>query len=316
MAERRIIKRIFIAAFISCLSCYANYCVAQQVETSIDRHNILIGEQLKYTIKTSFQTNRYKANWFTLPDSIAHFEVVDRGKIDSTIDNTSTVLQQTITYTSFDSGSWNLPPVVIKLDPLLNDSVLNLLTDSVPVNVGYSPADSTGQLRDIKPIMDVIITDYTWYYVAGGAVLLLLIIYLLWKYFKNKKPAEQIKSSRNAYEDAMTALTKLKQYDLQNKEEVKAYHTELSTIFREYVSRKQNKQLLNSTSGDVLISLSAYNFDSAIISTVATALRTGDAVKFAKYMPAVSESEESFEQIKTTIQLIEQQSKTAQQVSK
>jgi hypothetical protein len=40
------------------------------------------------------------------------------------------------------------------------------------------------------------------------------------------------------------------------------------------------------------------------ITSTATALRCGDAVKFAKFLPAAAESEECFNKIKETINLI------------
>lgn len=277
----------------------------------MDRSDILIGEQLKYNIQASFPANAYRVDWFTLPDSIAHFEVVDRGKVDSVTDNNITTLQRTITYTSFDSGRWNTPALPVNFIAASNNPV-NLFTDSIPVNVMYSVADSSGQLRDIKPIMEVTVTDYFWYYIAGGVLTLLLIIYLLWNYFKKRKPSSVVsRSSRSAYEDAMAELEKLKQYNLQQKETIKIYHTRLSDIFREYIGRKQNKNLMNSTSSDVLITLSAFSLDSDNIAATAAALRTGDAVKFAKYIPSVIESEESIEKIKRSIQVTEQQLKTA-----
>jgi hypothetical protein len=277
----------------------------------VDRSDILIGEQLKYNIQASFPANAYRVDWFTLPDSIAHFEVVDRGKVDSVTDNNITTLQRTITYTSFDSGRWNTPALPVNFIAASNNPV-NLFTDSIPVNVMYSVADSSGQLRDIKPIMEVTVTDYFWYYIAGGVLTLLLIIYLLWNYFKKRKPSSVVsRSSRSAYEDAMAELEKLKQYNLQQKETIKIYHTRLSDIFREYIGRKQNKNLMNSTSSDVLITLSAFSLDSDNIAATAAALRTGDAVKFAKYIPSVIESEESIEKIKRSIQVTEQQLKTA-----
>lgn len=307
---KRITEKILSIGMVTCFSFCMQCCFAQTVQTSVDRKGILIGEQLRYNIKASFPSGSFKIDWFTIPDSVAHFEVVDRGTVDSTVDNNITTLQRTITYTSFDSGKWNTPALPINFTSATNKPV-SVFTDSIPINVMYSPADSTGQLRDIKPIIEVTIIDYFWYYIAGGVLLLLIIIYLLWRYFKNRKPAATIRSNRSAYEDALKALEKLRQYDLNQKEQIKAYHTELSSIFREYIGHKQNKNLLNSTSSDVLISLSSFNLDSDTIATTAASLRTGDAVKFAKYIPSAIESEESLENIKRSIQIIEQQIKLA-----
>src|SRR6185369_1324128 len=119
---------------------------------------------------------------------------------------------------------------------LVDDTTLNLLTDPVPVNVMYSPPDSTNQLRDIKPIMDVRIPDYIWYYVAAGILLLCIIVYFIWRYLKKKQeaPAVVFASKLSPYDEAMQELKRLDQYNLQDAADIKAYHVRLSEIFKRY----------------------------------------------------------------------------------
>ena len=133
------------------------FAQAPSVKTDIDKTDILIGEQIQYKVRATIPTGTYRVHWFKVPDSVAHFEVVERGSIDSLSENNNTVIEQTITFTSFDSGRWNTPSFVINVDPLNSNVKTNLYTDSIAVNVGYSPADSTNQLRDIKPIIPKII---------------------------------------------------------------------------------------------------------------------------------------------------------------
>jgi hypothetical protein len=177
------------------------------------------------------------------------------------------------------------------------------------VNVSYSPPDSTNELRDIKPIIKVTVTDYTWYYIIAGIVLLLLIVVLIYWYWKKRKKPEpaSIRSRLGPYDEAMQEINKLAQYNLQNADEVKLYHNKLSGIFKRYLGRKQDKNLLNRTTSDLLIRMGESGMTTADVSTLATALRCTDAVKFAKYMPADSESADCLQKIVTTINLIEQQ---------
>ena len=269
---------------------------------------MLIGEQVKVTVKASFRPGVFTIHWLTLPDSIPHFEVVDAGKVDTTTyKDDSKAIEQTITFTSFDSGKWTIPAFQVNFDPLLDDTSLNLTTDPVPVNVMYSPPDSTNQLRDIKPIMDVTIPDYTWYYVAGGILLLCIIAYLIWRYLKNKKqrPAVVFASKLSPYDEAMQELKKLDQCNLQDAAETKVYHSRLSEIFKRYVGRKENKDLDNRTTSELLIQMKD-DLSTENISVLATALRCSDAVKFAKYLPTMIESTECKDKIKEIISLIQQ----------
>jgi hypothetical protein len=273
------------------------------VQTFIDKNDILIGEQIQYKVKASFPTGVFNVHWLSLPDSIDHFEVVDKSKIDSSFDNNKTVLQQTITLTSFDSGRWNTPALAIGFVPVNNDSTLSLFSDSIPINVGYAAPDSTNQLRDIKPIVEVTIKSYFWYYVGGGLLALFVAGYFLWRYFKNRKkdPDIQFKSRLTAYDEAMQELEKLKKFNLQNPEELRQYHSSLAQIFKWYISRRQKVSILNKTTGDVLVLLSNSNLSANITSSAATVLRCGDAVKFAKYLPEAAESEACLNEIKKVI---------------
>ena len=300
-----------------CLFPIASFSQSPTVQTSADKKDILIGEQLKVKIKANFQSGEFRIkDWLSIPDSIAHFDIIEKGKPDTIVykDN-SKAIEQTIIFTSFDSGKWVIPAFHVNLDPSQNDTANKLFTDPIAVNVLYSPPDSTNQLRDIKPIIEVSITDYTWYYIAGGIIILLLIGFLVWKYIKNReqKPAAFVESKLSPFEEAMQELKKLDQYNLQNAAEIKLYHTRLSDIFKRYLGRKQNKNLANRTTGDLLINIGENGFSQENISTLAIALRCNDAVKFAKYLPARAETEDCNLKIKESINLIEQKTENTKQ---
>lgn len=281
------------ACFILCMQ----FVFCQSLQTITDRKDILIGEQIKLTIKLPQSLNTSGAtNWLTIPDSIPHFDIVETGKASPT--------EQTLTITSFDSGRWVFPALPVAAAKDFNQ----LSTDSFYVNVSYAPADTSNQLRDIKPIINVYVPDYFWYFVIGGGVLLLLIIYLLYRYFTNRKktmpstPAVKL----SPFDEAMLGLQHLAQLDLEDAASIKTYHVQLAEIFKNYLGRKQGKNLLNKTTGDLLISMKEVNLPAAHISALATALRSTDAVKFAKYLPLPNESEDSLQKIKTIIELTEQ----------
>src|SRR5204863_9459235 len=89
------------------VSCFSFLLSVQQpvVKTAVDKSEIIIGDQLKLTIEASFNPEEYRITWPAIPDSILHFEVVNRSKMDSLYrDKKLAGLVQTITLTSFDSG--------------------------------------------------------------------------------------------------------------------------------------------------------------------------------------------------------------------
>ena len=277
---------------------------AQSVTIKTDRNEILIGERIEYELLLNLPADGYGIN-LRLPDSIPHFDVIENKNFDTVSSNGTFLIRKKIIFTSFDSGAWHIPSFEVLLEK--NNASSKLNTDSVLVNVGYSAADSTNQLRDIKTIMEVPVKNYFWYYIAAATLLLFIIIVLLYRVYKNKekRPMPVFHSALSAYDEAMKALLELKQYDLDKPEQIKAYYISLSEIFSKYYSRKQSKNLMNKTTGDILMGIKEQGNDPALLSSVAEALRCADAVKFAKYIPGISESDQSHEQIKTAIELIE-----------
>ncbi|MEJ7627368.1 MAG: hypothetical protein WKF35_10930 [Ferruginibacter sp.] len=278
---------------------------SQTVEVSLNKNAILIGEQVSFGLKVKLPPGGYKAR-FSIPDSIVHFEIIRKGEIKSV--KGETALEQVITFTSFDSGNWYFPALPVLITDGARKSTL--FSDSVLIKVGYSPADSSGVLRDIKPVMDVIIVDYTIWYIIGGGLLLLLLLYLLYRYLKKRKnkPVPLFKSDLTAYDEAIKSLLLLEQGNLLNVHKEKEYHTELADIFKRYYSRTMQKNLLNKTTGDILVELKENDTSKEHIGIIAEGLRYTDAVKFAKFIPLHAESKSALDLIRQGIQSLEKKS--------
>ena len=277
---------------------------AQSVETKTDRTQLLIGERLEYELLINLPASGYSIN-FQLPDTITHFEVIENKNFDTVSSNGSYVVRKKIVFTSFDSGLWRIPS--FNLSVIKGNAVSKLNTDSILVNVGYSPADSTNQLRDIKPVMDVTVTDDSWIYVAGIVLAIIVVLLLLYFYFRkrNKAAAPLFHSTLSPFDEAMKSLSELKELNLSKAEQVKIFHTSLADIFKKYYSRKQGKNLMNKTTADILIITREQEANPKLIASLAQALRGSDAVKFAKYIPAEAESNNNLTLVKDAIELIE-----------
>jgi hypothetical protein len=284
--------------------CFAQYPV---VAASVDRSEILIGEQMKLSVEAKFATNDYTVDWPVMPDSFAHFEVVDKSKIDSVYaEGKLNAIKQIFTITSFDSGKWLIPSLKINITPVGKAASLVLYTDSFPVIVAFSVSDTTTQLRDIKPIREVEPENLLWYWVVGAVLLLALIGLIIWYFNKNKKkPAEIFKAKLSPYDEAIEELNGLKKINLSNPESLKIFHTRLTDIFRRYLSRKTNQLHMNKTTGDILVLLNETALQKTEVSKAAYSLRCSDAVKFAKYQPDITESNESLQSVKQVIDATE-----------
>ena len=296
--------------FVTCFSFCMQNGFAQSLQTIANRKDILIGQQIELTIKANLPVRSTGVvKWVAWPDSIPHFDLVQKGKIDTVSfkDNTRNI-EQVITFTSFDSGRWQFPSLPVQFAGKAGQAPVTFNTDSFYVNVSYSPPDSTNQLRDVKPIIKVSVNSYLWYYIIGGIILLLLLAIFLYKYFKKdkKETASNITVSKfSPVDEAMQELDKLLQLDVQDAATIKQFHTRLAAIFKNYLGRKQHKQLTGETTGDILIHLKRYNIQPEDIIKLATALRCTDAVKFAKYLPLPAESMDCLQKIKQVILQVE-----------
>jgi hypothetical protein len=278
---------------------------AQAVKTSINTNNILIGEQIQYEISIQVASAAYRVD-IGIPDSIPHFDIIDQQQYDTTDGSGSYSLRQRIQFTSFDSGVWKFPAFPITVSAP-NKASLQLQSDSFLIQVGYSPADSTGQLRDIKPVMEVFVVDRTWIYIGIAAVLTILVGIVLYSYLKKRlsKPAPMFKSSLSAYAEAVQSLNNLMLPNESDPISVKLFYSSLTEIFKKYYSRKINRNLLSKTTGDVLLQLQTQVSSSDLIAQVAQVLRSSDAVKFAKYLPSAEENEQSLSSAKSLVAALE-----------
>lgn len=303
-------KPLVITIFLlgSVLFAQNNLAQAPSIKTSVDKNNILIGEQFHYKVSTSMPDNTYRLSWFNMPDTLGHFQVVRENKIDSSYLNGNLNFSQDITITSFDSGRQVIPPLVLNIETLQGDSSFNLLTDSIPIQVSFSPMDSVRTFHDIKSIIEVK-KEWAWWWWAILVVALILLFFwirFLIKFFKKKNAPDLFKSKLSPYDEAMQSLNDLEKEQLLQQNEpdgyrVKTYHTRLTDIFKRYISRKTKTYKMHLTSDEMLMDLDEYNLGKEKLTAFANCLRMSNAVKFAKFIPANYESEKCLQEIKDTI---------------
>ncbi|MFI5130087.1 MAG: hypothetical protein ACHQFX_08860 [Chitinophagales bacterium] len=263
------------------------------VKASVDKNRIVIGERIRLTLEADIPEN--EPIRFFIVDTIPHFEL-DKQQIDTSYTSEGTFLIQVISITSFDSGHWVIPSLS------LGEKVV---TDTIPIDVVFSPMDSTQGYHDIKDIIDVSPAEekkktWFWYAIGGGALLIiLLLIYLL----RKKKPVVVTASPViNPYEEAMEQLDKLQQ----QKPEQKQYYSRLVDIFRFYVFRKKDIHSMQKTTDDLVVQLKGIPISKEQFERLSQALRLSDFVKFAKYVPSPEDDGNVFETMRKAIIEIEQ----------
>lgn len=263
------------------------------VSAKADRSQILIGEPIRLTLEAAIPEDQ-PIRFFTI-DYFPHFEVLRKEKIDTSNTSSGTVLSQQIDITSFDSGHWIIPRFVL-------DG--GIATDSIRIEVGFSPFDTAQPYHDIKDIIEVKPEEkqkkMRWWYIVAGALLVIIVLGLV---TRKKKPPVMVAGTPHAYETALRRLEKLEQAP----RDPRQYYSELVDIFREYIYHKKGIQSQQKTTEGLIMQLRDAGMPNEQSGPLFQALRLSDFVKFARYIPGPEDDHLAFTTIKNSITAIEQQ---------
>ncbi len=284
----------------------ALYAFGQTVSATLDRTKILIGEQVTLQLKVENMSDQgsFISEWFTLPDSINHLEVVKRDSIDTVELNGSVSLLQKIILTSFDSGKWVFPRLGVVLQDKNSGKQTILQADSLALEV--LPVDVSGlkNFHDIKDILAVQVKpDYRLILSILLAVIIFLALVFWWIKKRKRKVTVLVKPSRKGslLEWTMEQIIALEKENLPEKHQVKLFYSRLDEICRNYFDELLAIGALHSTSDEIMIKLKLYISEDSGRTGFFQFLRLADAVKFAKFLPASQQHNEALKIVKNTI---------------
>lgn len=267
---------------------------AQKVAALPDKYKILIGEQIQLQVFGDFPKGG-NFTWFTA-DSINHFEVLQKSEVD-TIDNDAAgtiTLKQTLVITSWDSGKWEFPSLVMG----------SAFTAPFTVEVGYSPMDVNQPYHDIKDILPVQKpkdSKWYWYFIF---VIVLIALFMLFFPPEKKKVVDKtiFVPDMGAYQKALFDLDQLEASQVDND---KIYYTKLIQVFREYLHKRKNIQSFSKTTDDLGIQMKNLKLDPAQYTSLLQVLKMSDLVKYAKFQSVSDEKKNAVRTVRNTIMSIE-----------
>lgn len=265
---------------------------AQPVTATADKKEILIGEQLQLHIKAFFLESQ-QPQWISI-DTIPHFEIMEKSKVDTQRYEQQLILSQTITLTGWDSGKWVIPAFKF---PQGN-------TAAIPVKVSWAlPFDPKKPYNDIKDIKDVKIeepTSWYWYFLA---IILLIVLFMLF-FPGTEKEKKEVLLDANAYQKAIRQIDDLESENLYVNDP-REFFTKLTNIFRWYLQAGKGIQSYSKTSDDLSIQLQQFHLNQHLYIELLQALRLADMVKFARLQPGAAESKKALHIIRESIIAIE-----------
>ena len=242
---------------------------------SVDTNIIFVGQQAEIEISNNIKNSEF---WPNFNDTLVKgLEIVQ-----SDFDTLSEEIIQKIIITSWDSGSYYIPPIKFSATSKSNALIINVLLLDI---------DANSELKDIKgPLDDNIGWSDIWPWLLL-TLIILLSIFTYKKYFNKKKKTVVVKKNIQtpAHVLALNALKKLENKKLINKKDIKEYYSSISEIIRRYIENRFNFPALELTTYEILDIITA-NIKKEDTISLKNILEISDLVKFAKKIPDQNEN--------------------------
>lgn len=272
-----------------------------RVTSGPDTSAILIGDQTGFTVTAAIPAG-VSADLSSATDTLAgKIVILRRDQRDTTLSaDGSMTLTDRYLITSFDSGSYAIPPFYAEMES--GDSLLRFFSDYSFLDVlrpDVTPQDTTDVIFDIIPPRGAPVTFrevLPWIIIAiiVGVIVWLLARFLprnpLKRFIRPPAPPEP------AHVVALRDLQSLREAELWQKGEIKEYYSRLSDILRRYIDSRYGISSPELTTDETVRMLQKASVTTAgQMALVKEILSLSDMVKFAKYLPDSEVHESSWE---------------------
>ncbi len=265
---------------------------AQRIKATagIDSTNILLGDQVKLFLEIEHPDN-VEVIFPNVPDTLVEYiEVLGRSEKDTVGPDDENFQKQIQSFliTSFDSGSYRIPPFWFKIN--LDGRLDSIPTNSVTLNVYSMEIDTTRGPTDIKYPYDAPVTLKEVIPYILGTILILAILFFIFYAIKRKKNNQPIfvipkKPKEPAHIVALRELDRIKQEKLWKQGKTKQYYSEVTETLRKYIEDRFEIPAMEQTSDETLDSFK-YRRDllkEKTFENLNKIFKLADLAKFAKY---------------------------------
>lgn len=267
------------------------------VLATVDSASLIIGQQTHLTLTFRFPEGA-RSGWPQWSDTLTGaIEIVKASAIDTLpVVNGLTGLQQVLTLSVFDSGTYFIPPIQVGYLRESDTAPTLFASNPIALNVRTVTVDTTQAFRDIKGPVNAPVTFreiVPW--LAGGLLVLIVILFIFWfvRQKLRKKPIIPVRPKTVLPPDveAIQLLEALRLQKLWQNGQVKLYFTELTDIVRHYLDRRYGVQAAEMTSVEIIESVSNLKINQEALSRLQGMLQLADLVKFAKMEPLPLEND-------------------------
>jgi hypothetical protein len=281
--------KVFLFFFLLSHSGIAQQNRATTLQPLLSIDSIFIGQQIRYTLPIANQTFSSKIGKIVFPASDKLTVITEKGVYQK---NDSLFYEATIT--SYDTGSITIPTIIIS--PTFTIKPISFYVKSVAV-------DTSGDYRDIKPILQAEKESMPlWYYIAGAGILLAIVLCILLLRQRKRRPSIASPQNKvNAMQEALNQLQQLEQSNLLVLGKYKIYYTALDAILRTYLQAKGITPQSSITNQELKLLLHRANLTATIKTNIQQSLQLSSYVQYAKYQPEQSLCEQALLHYKDAI---------------
>jgi hypothetical protein len=299
-------SRILLFVFLFLMLGFAQTEVNAQasIETKTDAQQIVLGDQVRFFITASLDTNNGQLKWASFPDTFNSLELIEKGKIDTSWQGSVVQYKQRLLLTGFDSGDFLIPRfsfLVLKKAAIID----TLFSDSFRIKVNTISVDTSKPFKEIK---NIALVKFSWVdyipSIIGSLIGIGLLVWIILYFLKRKKQAQKEKVPEKLETFQELTLRKLRELDekeLWQKDKVKDYYTELSEIIRHYIEVRFKTPAMELTTDELLQKAKKHREMAPFRTSLKPLLEAADLAKFAKAAPLPEEHIEAMKLANTFV---------------
>ena len=288
-------KRIMLLAALALLSA-GLYAQNEAPRTRLSRDTILIGDQIEWIIPLEMAPGEKYFLEDVADPPAPGVEIIKPLEIDTLKSARGKLaIEGRIILTSFDSGSYYLPPLIAMIERK-NGAVDTLYMEGPTLEVTTVPIDTaTYQIKDLKgqikyPLQLKEVLPW-----AGAALLLAALIYALIHWIRMRR-ANRTFLGKPIVKDpphivALRTLDKIRKAKLWQNDKQKQFYTEVTDALRVYIAGRYGIVAMERPSGEMLADLKKQDIEAGLYDNIAELFSRADLVKFAKYQASQQENE-------------------------
>lgn len=270
------------------------------VSASMDSTILLVGEQTKLTFEVAQPAGMAVLMPLISDTLVAGLEVVERLPSDTQqVAGGGLIVRQSYLLTSFDSALFFIDALPFACgDDTLYSNPMSLKVVAIPVDT------TQHNIADIKPIYA---PPFDWPLFGTIALIVLGMVavaaggYLLYRYLQKHRTesdneAVEPQDLRPAHVIALERLDAIKNAKIWQQGRTKEYHTQLTDVLRDYITRRFGFSAAEQTSAEIIALMQPeLKEKKETLADLKSILAISDLVKFAKYKPLISEDERSLD---------------------